>query len=814
MIEPNEMDGTDFAVLGPLHVGSKTPAQIGCEVIDHLPRSDRPVVLRWLPEDFVRDRPLINLLQLETNVATRLDHSSILRVRGLVSFEQGWARITDFLDGESVASFLSHSPGVTPALAAEIVLQAAEAIEYAHTEGASINGGAPLIHGGVRPDTVFINFAGRAFVSGYGARVFCPSQPHPFIAPEQILGGNDAKCIATDVYGLGALLYTLISGHPPFEELPNVEETILNQSPLLPPSKGLIRELAEIALHAMAKRSTARQNSAADLAKDIRSALQKHQQVPATMASLCSWTNTIFPPSSPIRQHRVRVLDIANDPKFSESLRVEAAAESLARRTRAVHKAAAQLGPPLTSINSDRPESTDITGLSRSSPNGSKTETTELSRRRSSDPFPAKDSSRKAPTETDKPQSIPALRFHSVSPTTNVNENERTRPLSIKNTRAPTITDVSGLSPSHEASSWLSSTEDSKEVSTDRLNPIAIIRKARINSHSGSGAKPNQAHKAKSDNAEGPDTIENSVDFISESLSRSSPSHSRKSSSTASKTPPSFPRSPSKSPELALLTNRRVKGLDKKTKRKNREANSDITKFNRAIGDGSRSALLLVSLGVFGLLAMLISPALDSGSLIPKEITISTNQSIFSDASNTNQESSSKTSAHIASFEDNHEYDNITHSSLDLNSTNSSSTLKATKGTGLLTVYSEPAVDVYLEDKHLGRTPLKTRVKSGKLRLRFTDKETRINAYRQVDISESSDAQIDAVFQTSLLEVEAPSGAYIYLNGHIIAEAPMKEAIKIYEGDYLLKIVYQGMQWSKRLHVPPNREIHFSAGVQ
>jgi serine/threonine-protein kinase len=123
-------------------------------------------------------------------------------------------------------------------------------------------------------------------------------------------------------------------------------------------------------------------------------------------------------------------------------------------------------------------------------------------------------------------------------------------------------------------------------------------------------------------------------------------------------------------------------------------------------------------------------------------------------------------------------------------------------------------VDVYLDDRRLGRTPFTVELPAGRHRLRLTDRETLINAYRAVEVKADGTARLRRTFETSKLRVNAPPGSRVFLNGRFVAEAPMTEAETIYEGSYILKVVYEGMRWSQRFRAKPGRRVSFDVELQ
>ena len=658
------MDGTDFAVLGPLSSASTTPAQLGCEIVDHLPRSDRPVVLRWLPDGISQDKRLLARLRLETAVASRLEHASILRVRGLWNFQKGWARITDYVDGEPIAALLEKEPTISPAIAATIVLRTAEAIHYAHETGEESIAGAPILHGGIRPDTVFITFDGRVILTGFGASVFAPDRPSSFLAPEQMIGGRGAMSVSTDVYALGALLYTLVTGKPPFHNAEDLERAILTAPPPVGVGAGLINALVQLAGFAMAKRGSDRPSTAADFAVVVRAVLDAQATSLSTEKDIANWCKEILPSASEIRQERLKILETANDPEVIQ---------------------------PLQTV-----ESTDVS--------------TQWS------------------TAAEHSSSIPSRRRQQNADEAPYFQPDNFRPDNLQGNE-PLLEDLEGpTSPG---------INEPDGDTVPGIPPLIGFQEPSIGNLSSAGPELNNR--------------------LSESIESSA----------------------------RLFANPPVHGLPPYRERSTNEVSSSITQFNRRAGDGSRSALFLAIAAAMGLLSfVLLAPGLEPQTL---PTTPQSSQKLpLDEVTKIGQQPTKEASLGI-----------------------SESIL-----TGLLSVNSDPPVDVFIDGKRIGRTPLQQPVEVGAHRVRLTDRSTRINTYRKVQIQANTTATINEVFETSMLEIVAPKGANILLNGHNLAKAPMKEPAKVYEGEYLLKVSFRGMKWSKRIEVPPGRSIRFSIGVE
>ncbi|WP_169978550.1 protein kinase domain-containing protein [Tautonia rosea] len=224
----------------------------------------------------------------EARAAGGLDHPNIVPV-----FEAGRAGSSCYIAsalcrGPNLSAWLQSRDGpITPRKAAAIALALADAVQHAHERG--------ILHRDLKPSNVLLwpeasgdGVAGLGFVpklTDFGlARIVeeagdetgsgVPIGSPPYMAPEQAAGRNREVGPASDVYGLGAILYELLTGRPPFrgESNPETIRMVLEQEVVAPRSlrPGLPKDLETITLACLAKEPWRRYASAAALADDLR----------------------------------------------------------------------------------------------------------------------------------------------------------------------------------------------------------------------------------------------------------------------------------------------------------------------------------------------------------------------------------------------------------------------------------------------------------------------------------------------------------------------------------------------------------------
>jgi serine/threonine protein kinase len=172
---------------------------------------DRPVMLKVLVEGS-QSIERAGLLRREAETANRLDHPDIVPV-----FEVGIHEGTPFLvmagiEGEPLSERLNFGP-LPSRLAAELVRQLADTLAHAHDKG--------VIHGSLRPGAVWVTAGQQIRLCGFGQIIHYDTADLGaltsfvgYLAPEQA-GARGVVGKNTDVYGLGAILFAMLTGRPP-----------------------------------------------------------------------------------------------------------------------------------------------------------------------------------------------------------------------------------------------------------------------------------------------------------------------------------------------------------------------------------------------------------------------------------------------------------------------------------------------------------------------------------------------------------------------------------------------------------------------
>ncbi|MDX2037323.1 MAG: serine/threonine-protein kinase [Isosphaeraceae bacterium] len=215
----------------------------------------------------------------EVESIANLDHPNVVQLFE-VGEHDGHAYYTmRLVDGGSLADRLPHRS--KPREAAELLAIVARAVHYFHLRG--------VLHRDLKPSNILIDSEGRPQVADFGlARTMDPDGglsstglilgTPSYVAPEQTTGRREAVTTAVDLYGLGAILYALLTGVPPFRGDSALEtiEQVRNQSPIAPSvlNPDVDRDLDTIVLKCLEKDSSARYGSAEALAEDLQHLLR------------------------------------------------------------------------------------------------------------------------------------------------------------------------------------------------------------------------------------------------------------------------------------------------------------------------------------------------------------------------------------------------------------------------------------------------------------------------------------------------------------------------------------------------------------
>jgi serine/threonine protein kinase len=182
---------------------------------------EQPIALKFLAPHLVDDRAELERLKAETRRSLKLAHPNIVRIHDFIQTHQGAAVAMEYVDGWSLWSLKVDKPNhiFTADEIAPWMRELCSALHYAHTE-------ADLVHRDVKPSNLIINSRGQLKITDFGlSRELRRGPVHSasnalvvgtdwYMSPQQWTG--DPASVADDVYSLGATIYELLTGKPPF----------------------------------------------------------------------------------------------------------------------------------------------------------------------------------------------------------------------------------------------------------------------------------------------------------------------------------------------------------------------------------------------------------------------------------------------------------------------------------------------------------------------------------------------------------------------------------------------------------------------
>jgi tRNA A-37 threonylcarbamoyl transferase component Bud32 len=211
----------------------------------------------------------------EAEAVARLGHPNIVQIYE-VGEQAGCPYLAlEFVGGGSLEQQLDGTP-MPPRRAAQLLLDLARAVQHAHEQG--------IVHRDLKPANVLLTEAGAAKIADFGlAKLLDVEHGHTrtgavlgspsYMAPEQAAGQLRAIGPATDVHALGAILYELLTGRPPFLGASFLEtlDQVRTHDPVAPQAlqPGVSADLEAICLKCLEKSPAQRYPSAAALSQDL-----------------------------------------------------------------------------------------------------------------------------------------------------------------------------------------------------------------------------------------------------------------------------------------------------------------------------------------------------------------------------------------------------------------------------------------------------------------------------------------------------------------------------------------------------------------
>lgn len=272
---------------------------------------NRIVALKMIRSGELASDADVRRFRLEAEAAANLQHPNIVAIHEVGAYEGHHYFTMDFVEGRDLAHVVNGTP-LSPRRAAGYTKVIADAIHFAHQRG--------TLHRDLKPQNVLIDEADRVRITDFGLAKLTRADTHltmtgavmgspSYMPPEQARGRQDLEGPVSDVYGIGAILYELLTGRPPFrgETAGATLMKVIEEDPIAPSTlnAAVPRDLETICLKCLEKNTDRRYPTARALAEDLERFLTGDPILarPATTArKVVNWT----------RRHRWVIVAVAS----------------------------------------------------------------------------------------------------------------------------------------------------------------------------------------------------------------------------------------------------------------------------------------------------------------------------------------------------------------------------------------------------------------------------------------------------------------------------------------------------------------------
>jgi len=250
----------------------------------HQKSLNRTVALKMISLGSWATETHLKRFRREAEAAAGLDHPGIVPIFEVAERDGSCYFSMKFVEGGQLDEVVKRTP-MSIRQAAELIAKVARTVHYAHEHG--------ILHRDIKPGNILLDKNGEPHLTDFGLARLLDTESSvtrtidvlgtpSYMAPEQAAGDTTKLSKGTDVYGLGAVLYQLLTGHPPFAGGTTYEtiELVLDSEPrqlrLLNPK--IDRDLSTICLKCLEKDPKRRYPSALRLAEDLEHWL-KHEPI-------------------------------------------------------------------------------------------------------------------------------------------------------------------------------------------------------------------------------------------------------------------------------------------------------------------------------------------------------------------------------------------------------------------------------------------------------------------------------------------------------------------------------------------------------
>ena len=238
------------------------------------------VAIKVLREEYSEDESFIRRFDREAQAASRMSHPNIVNLLD-VGVEDDGTRylVMEYVQGKTLKRFIQESGALRPEIASQIIIRVLAALQHAHQNG--------VVHRDIKPQNILIDKEGTVKVAEFciarmaNAQTVNQSDENVmgsvyYFSPEQARGAAvDAR---SDIYSVGVVFYEMLTGRVPFTGDTPVAIAMQHlQTPPTPPNEvnpSVSSALDFVVLHAMEKKPRRRYQTAEEMLRDVRLALE------------------------------------------------------------------------------------------------------------------------------------------------------------------------------------------------------------------------------------------------------------------------------------------------------------------------------------------------------------------------------------------------------------------------------------------------------------------------------------------------------------------------------------------------------------
>jgi tRNA A-37 threonylcarbamoyl transferase component Bud32 len=239
-------------------------------------RLKRQVALKMILAGQFASQEEVQRFLSEAEAAAQLEHPNIVPIYEIGEEDGKHYFSMAYVEGQSLSNLAKEGP-LPPRESVELMVKIADAVEYAHSKG--------IVHRDLKPANILLDGNGEPRVTDFGLAKNVASDSGltasgqvmgtpSYMPPEQAAGRIDQIGPVSDVYSLGAVLYDLLTGRPPFRAATLVDtlKQVMEQEPVAPHvlNPSVDRDLETICLKCLSKEILKRYASAQDLSDELK----------------------------------------------------------------------------------------------------------------------------------------------------------------------------------------------------------------------------------------------------------------------------------------------------------------------------------------------------------------------------------------------------------------------------------------------------------------------------------------------------------------------------------------------------------------